>query len=137
MLDPLNPNIDAMPVTSPRNDALLSLALPIPGYAGLRYDTQHLSPVSAERAAEGIEASFIFHSLASMTDGRDRYIAFQLYVPVAVRVYDPVAQRLQQTSYMQLYRLPEYTFCMPSPLRRSIPHVYRTCANLNSGFLHA
>ncbi len=97
MLDPLNPNIDAMPVTSPRNDALSSLALPIPGYAGLRYDTQHLSPVSAERAAEGIEASFIFHSLASMTDGRDRYIAFQLYVPVAVRVYDPVAQRLQQT----------------------------------------
>ena len=86
-----------MPVTSPHSSTLSSLALPIPGYAGLRYDTQHLSPVSAERAAEGIEANFIFHSLTSMTDGRDRYMAFQLYIPVAVRVYDPFAQRLQQT----------------------------------------
>ena len=75
--------------------APLPPALPIPGYAGLHYDTRHLSPVSAERAAEGIEAGFILHSLKSMTDGRDRYVAFQLHIPVAIRVYDPVAQRLQ------------------------------------------
>ena len=75
--------------------APLPPALPIPGYAGLHYDTRHLSPVSAERAAEGIEAGFILHSLKSMTDGRDRYVAFQLHIPVAIRVYDPVIQRLQ------------------------------------------
>lgn len=69
--------------------------LPIPGYAGFRYDTQHLSPFSAERAAEVIQAGFILHSLKSMTDGRDRYIAFQLHVPVAIRIYDPVIQQLQ------------------------------------------
>ena len=75
--------------------APLPPALPIPGYAGLHYDTQNLSPVSAERAAEGIEAGFILHSLKSMTDGRDRYVAFQLHIPVAIRVYDPFVQRLQ------------------------------------------
>ena len=56
--------------------APLPPALPIPGYTGFRYDTQQLSPVSAERAAEGIEAGFILHSLKSIIDGRDRYIAF-------------------------------------------------------------
>ena len=75
--------------------APLPPALPIPGYAGLHYDTQLLSPISAERAAEGIEAGFILHSLKNMTDGRDRYIAFQLHIPVAIRVYDSVSQRLQ------------------------------------------
>ena len=80
-----------------RGDRAPSLpTLPIPGYAGVHYDTQHLSPVSAGRAAEGIEAGFVFHSLENMIDGRDRYIAFQLYIPVAVRVYKPVAQPPQQ-----------------------------------------
>ena len=65
-------------------DASLPPMLPIPGYALFCYDTQNLSPVSAERAAEGIEASFIFHSLKN----QNRYIAFQLFVPIAVRVYD-------------------------------------------------
>ncbi len=51
-----------------------SLTLPIPGYAGVRYDLQHLSPVSAGRAAEGIDAGFIFHSLESIRDGQNRYI---------------------------------------------------------------
>lgn len=73
-----------------------SLALPIPEYAGVRYDTQRLSPVSARRAAEGIDAGFICHNLESITDGQNRYVAFQLYVPVAVRVYDPDVQRLPQ-----------------------------------------
>ena len=44
-----------------------SLTLPMLGYAGVRYDIQHLSPVSAGRAAEGIEAgshfSYISQSL--------------------------------------------------------------------------
>lgn len=78
------------------NRAPSSLALPIPDYTEIHYDTQDLSPVSAERAAEGSEASFIYHSLKSKTDGEDKYLAFQLYIPVAVRVYDPVSQRLQQ-----------------------------------------
>ena len=69
---------------------------PIPGYAGLFYDTQNLSPAAAGRAAEGIEAGFLFWELRSLSDGRDRYMAFQLYAPVAVRIYDPVTQRLQQ-----------------------------------------
>lgn len=78
------------------NRAPSSLALPIPEYARIHYDTQHLSPVSAERAAKGSEASFIYHSLKSKTDDEDKYLAFQLYVPVAVRVYDSVSQREQQ-----------------------------------------
>lgn len=73
-----------------------SLALPIPEYARVRYDTQRLSPVSARRAAEGIDAGFIFHNLESIIDGQNRYVAFQLYVPVAVRVYDPDVHRLPQ-----------------------------------------
>ena len=76
--------------------APLSLPLPMAGYAGLHYDTQQLSPLSAQRATEGIEAGFIFHSLKSIKEGQDRYVAFQLYIPVAVRVYDPAVQRLQQ-----------------------------------------
>lgn len=70
--------------------------LTIPGYAGFYYNTQQLSLISAERAAEGIKIDFIFHSLESMTDAQYRYIAFQLHIPVAVRVYNPVIQRLQQ-----------------------------------------
>ena len=70
--------------------------LPIPGFAGVYYDTQRLSPTSAERAAEGIEAGFIFQSLQSMIDGQDRYLAFQLHMPVAIRVYDPSSQRIHQ-----------------------------------------
>ena len=76
--------------------ALISPTLPVPEHAGFHYDIGHLSPISAERAIEGIEAGFMFHSLAGMTDNRDRYIAFQLYIPVAVRIYDPVVQRSQQ-----------------------------------------
>lgn len=72
------------------------LALPIPGHAGVYYDTQRLSPISAERAAEGIEAGFIFQNLQSMIDGQDRYLAFQLHIPVAIRVYDPLSQRIHQ-----------------------------------------
>lgn len=45
-----------------------SLILPISGYTKLHYNTQHLSLVSAERAVEGIDASFIFHSLESIID---------------------------------------------------------------------
>ena len=97
--------------------APLPPALPIPGYAGFRYDTQHLSPVSAERAAEGIEAGFILHSLKSMTDGRDRYIAFQLHVPVAIRIYDPVIQQLQPIRVVRWHSarklaFPEFLECM-------------------------
>ena len=44
----------------------LPLTLPMPGYAGFHYDTQHLSPVSAERATECIDAGFIFCSLKSI-----------------------------------------------------------------------
>lgn len=73
-----------------------SLPLSIPGYGGLRYDIQHLSPVSAARAVEGIDASFMFHNLESITDDQNRYIAFQLHVPVAVRVYEPDIQALRQ-----------------------------------------
>ena len=75
--------------------APLPPALPIPGYTRFRYDTQHLSPVSARRAAEGIKADFILHSLKSIIDSRDRYIAFQLHFPVAIRIYNPVIQQLQ------------------------------------------
>ena len=75
--------------------ALLSPALPILGYAGLYYNTRHLFLVSAKRAAEDIKTGLILHSLESITDDRDRYIALQLHIPVAIRVNDPVIQRLQ------------------------------------------
>lgn len=38
----------------------------------------------------------MLHSLENMTGGRDRYIALQLYIPAAVRVYDPGTHPLQQ-----------------------------------------
>lgn len=49
--------------------APLPPALPIPGYAGFRYNTQHLSPVLVKRTAEGIEAGFILYTLKSIADG--------------------------------------------------------------------
>lgn len=48
------------------------------------------------RAIEGIEAGFIFHGLKSIKDGQDNCMAFQLYAPVAVRVYAPTIQQSQQ-----------------------------------------
>ena len=74
--------------------APLPPALLIPEYIELYYNARHLSPVSAKRAAEGIEAGFILYSVKSIIDDRDRYIAFQLHISVAIRVYNPVTQRL-------------------------------------------
>ena len=73
----------------------LSSALSIPEYARLHYDIRHLSSVSTECAAEDIETGFIFHNFKSMTNDRDIFVAFQLHIPVAIRIYDAVAQRLQ------------------------------------------
>lgn len=59
---------------------------PISGYAGLQYNTQHLSPNSAQTVVEGLGSTFSVHHIRPHGDGRDRYYAFQLVDPVAVRV---------------------------------------------------
>ena len=48
--------------------ASLPPALPIPGYAGIHYDTQQLFPISTRRIIEGIETNFIFKGLESIID---------------------------------------------------------------------
>lgn len=51
-----------------------------------RYDTQHLSPNSAQTVVEGLGSTFMVHHIRPHGDGRDRYYAFQLINPIAVRV---------------------------------------------------
>ena len=80
------------------------LTLPIPGHAGVYYDTQRLSPISAERAAKSIKAGFIFQNLQSIINNQDRYLAFQLHISIAIRVYNPLSQRIHQDRVTCNYR---------------------------------
>ena len=62
---------------------------PIRSHSGIQYDTQMLSPTSSRRAAEGLQSEFMVDRLEGFNFGRDRYYAFQLSKPVAVRIHDP------------------------------------------------
>jgi hypothetical protein len=63
---------------------------PIHGHSGLLYDTQNLSPGSAQRATEGLLSEFFVDRLQSHETSRGTYYAFQLKKPVSVRIHDPV-----------------------------------------------
>ena len=62
---------------------------PIRAHSGIHYDTQILSPTSSRRAAEGLQSEFWVDRLSSYGLGGDRYYAFQISKPVAVRIHDP------------------------------------------------
>ena len=64
---------------------------PIRGYTGLQYDTQNLSPNTARRAIDGLESDFLVDRVQSHGSGLERYYAFQLKAPFAVRVHNPAA----------------------------------------------
>lgn len=50
------------------------------------YGTQQLSPGSAQTAVEGLGSTFLVELSQGHRHGRDRYHAFQLQTPIAVRV---------------------------------------------------
>lgn len=63
---------------------------PIQGHSGLLYDTQNLSPESAQRANEGLKSEYYVDQLRGCeTRQRTTYYAFQLKKPVSVRIHDP------------------------------------------------
>ena len=61
----------------------------IVSFTGRQYSTEALSPVSARRATEGLESTFSIDRIGSQDSGLERYFAFQLRTPVAVRIYEP------------------------------------------------
>ena len=63
---------------------------PIHGRSGLLYDTQNLSPGSAQRATEGLLSEYCVDRLRSHETSQGTYYAFQLKKPVSVRIHDPV-----------------------------------------------
>lgn len=63
---------------------------PIHGHSGLLYDTQNLSPESAQRATEGLLSEYFVDQLRGYeTRQGTTYYAFQLKKPVSVRIHDP------------------------------------------------
>ena len=66
-------------------------AAPIGSYSGRQYYTQARIPVSNERASEGQEAHFTIDAIEGLDSGQERYYAFQLKAPVALRLYEPAA----------------------------------------------
>ena len=64
-------------------------ATPVQSYTGRQYYTQPLTPMSARRAIEGLEANFSVDRVQDYDSGREKYYAFQLRTPVAVRIYEP------------------------------------------------
>ena len=78
---------------------------PVQGFTGLRYDTQYLSPTSAQRAIEGLRSSdFVVDRVQSHGFGQDRYFAFQLSAPTAVRLYTPAGGRSRIQCTCEDYR---------------------------------
>lgn len=65
-------------------------SIPIHGHSGLLYDTQNLSPGSAQRATEGLLSEHFVDQLRGVeTSQGTTYYAFQLKKPVSVRIHDP------------------------------------------------
>lgn len=77
---------------------------PVRSYTGRQYYTQALSPTSAQRATEGLEANFSVDRVQRLDSGRERYYAFQLRTPVAVRVYEPNSGRARMECSCETYR---------------------------------
>ena len=66
-------------------------AAPIGSYTGRQYYTQARVPISDERASEGREAHFTIDAIEGLDSGQEKYYAFQLKTPVALRMYEPAA----------------------------------------------
>ena len=71
------------------SQALSPQVTPVRSFTGHQYYTQALSPLSARRATEGLESNFAVDRVQSYDSGREKYYAFQLRLPVAVRIYEP------------------------------------------------
>lgn len=70
--------------------ATVRSSTPIRGHSNLLYDTQNLSPESAQRATEGLLSEHVVDRLRGHeTRQGTTYYAFQLKKPVSVRIYDP------------------------------------------------
>ena len=80
---------------------------PVRSYTGRQYYTQALSPLSAQRATEGLESNFLVERVQSYDSGRERYYAFQLKTPVAVRIYEPNAGRARIECSCEAHRATE------------------------------
>ena len=62
-------------------------------------------PVLGERANEGLEANFIVDGIEGLDSGQQRYYAFQLTTPVAVRIYEPDAGLSRIECSCETYRV--------------------------------
>ncbi len=78
---------------------------PVQSYTGRQYYTQALSPTSAQRAIEGLESNFCVDRVQSHDSGRERYYAFQLRTPVAVRIYEPTGGRARMECSCEAHRV--------------------------------
>ena len=85
--------------------AFLPPVSPIRGYTGHQYHIQALSPLSAHRAAEGLESNFSVGRVQSYGSGRERYYAFQLRTPVAVRIYEPEGDHARAECSCEVHRV--------------------------------
>lgn len=85
--------------------ASLPGSAPVQSYTGRQYYTQALSPTSAQRATEGLESNFCVDRVQSHDSGRERYYAFQLRTPVAVRIYEPTSGRARMECSCEAHRL--------------------------------
>jgi hypothetical protein len=68
---------------------------PVSGHTGLRYDIQRISPSSRIRAIRGLQDVQFTVDRAERKEPREGvpYYAFQLKVPVSVRIYDQETRR--------------------------------------------
>ena len=87
---------------------------PVSSFTGRQYYTQALSPTSAERATEGLESNFSVDLVQSHDSGRDKYFAFQLRTPVAVRIYEPSGGRARVDCSCEAHR----------ETQSECPHIY-------------
>ncbi len=78
---------------------------PVQSFTGRQYYTQALSPTSAQRATEGLESNFCVDRVQSHDSGRERYYAFQLRTPVAVRIYEPANGRARMECSCEAHRV--------------------------------
>ncbi len=95
----------APPRPATPGQALPPQAAPVRSHTGRQYYTQALSPLSARRATEGLESNFSVDRVQSYDSGREKYYAFQLRTPVAVRVYEPNAGRARIECSCEAHRV--------------------------------
>lgn len=100
-----------LPPTLPTHAGIPNPA-PVHSYTGRRYYTQALSPTSAQRATEGLESNFFVDTVQSLDSGREKYYAFQLKIPVAVRIYEPTGGRARIECSCEIHRASDRSECI-------------------------